>query len=278
MLVQKILFLCFFLLSMVFPLQAIEQFQKGYVEIGDTSYTEATFASLYTHFDELIKFLEINPDWLHKLYAAKERFIRTKDRDYYSTDFFGFYDESKRLGRSQIAFYYSTHFHAFIDSNFPELNEVLPIAQFLKTCLEVQKPCGNLFENAAITCAIDAIYADSPVLLKVIKYFPSHTETKPHYDGSAFSLFLHSTDNQALFLSPYKMQYSADDFFCPPRDYQNSILLIPGAHLTEFSIYPTPHIVAHSGKIRYATIAFAMRSHYKPPLIKWTPLAKIFDE
>ena len=42
------------------------------------------------------------------------------------------------------------------------------------------------------------------------------------------------------------------------------MLLIPGALLTEFSIYPTPHIITQSGKVRYAAIAFAMRPHYIP--------------
>ncbi len=53
-------------------------------------------------FDELIGFLQTNPVWAQKLYSAKERFIRSKDRNYYSTDFFGFYDESEKQGRSQF--------------------------------------------------------------------------------------------------------------------------------------------------------------------------------
>ena len=75
--------------------------QVGYVEICDKNNTCVTYDSLYAQFDELITFLQENPAWVQKLYIAKERFIRSKERNYYSTDFFGFYDESKREGRSQ---------------------------------------------------------------------------------------------------------------------------------------------------------------------------------
>ena len=53
---------------------------------------------------------------------------------------------------------------------------------------------------------------------------------------------------------------------------QNSICLFPERLLTEFSIYPTPHIVMHSGKVRYATIAFAMRPDYIPQKNELSPL------
>src|SRR5579863_707599 len=88
--------------------------QVGYLEICDTHHTIATYDALYASFDQLIAFLQQNPTWAQKLYIAKERFIRSEQRHYYSTDFFGFYDESEREGRNQIAFYYSTHFHDFI--------------------------------------------------------------------------------------------------------------------------------------------------------------------
>jgi hypothetical protein len=111
----------------------------------------------------------------------------------------------------------------------------------------------------------------TPILLKVIKYFPSYIAAKPHYDGSVFSLFLDSTDNPSLLLSPYKSLFTIDDFSTPKRD-QNTILLIPGVLLAEFFICPTPHIVAQSGKVRYATVAFAMRPDFIPQRNEFTPL------
>jgi hypothetical protein len=252
----------------------VEQFkQVGYVELCDTKHGTATFDSLYAYFDEFIAFLQTHPAWEQKLYGVKERFIRSKDKDYYSTHFFGFYDESAKEERSQIAFYYSTHFHAFICSQYPEFKQVPEIIRFFDACFEIQKPYENLFDEASIELGLTSIFSSKynhpPILLKVIKYFPSYIATRPHYDGTAFSLFLDSTDNQSLLLSPYKSSFTADDFSSPLRKFsreynQNSMLLIPGMFLTEFSIYPTPHIVAHSGTIRYATIAFAMRPNYSP--------------
>jgi len=87
-------------------LSICEQFKKaGYVEIGDTHHGAATFDSLYVSFDAFIAFLQTNPVWSKKLCKAKERFIRSTDRPYYSTDFFGFYDESQKGSRGQISFY-----------------------------------------------------------------------------------------------------------------------------------------------------------------------------
>jgi hypothetical protein len=81
-----------------------EQFkQAGYVEICNHKHGTATFDSLYAYFDELIEFLQSNPVWVQKLYRAKERFTRSKERNYYSTHFFGFYDELEREGRRQIS-------------------------------------------------------------------------------------------------------------------------------------------------------------------------------
>jgi len=250
-----------------------EQFkQTGYVEIYDKMHGTATFDVLYAYFDELITFLQKNPVWTQKLYSAKERFIRSKDRNYYSTDFFGFYDESEKVGRNQISFYYSNHFHEFICAHYPEFNQVPEIIRFFQACFEIQKPYENLFDQAAVELGLKTIFSSqyghqAPILFKVIKYFPSYIATKPHYDGTAFSLFLDSTDNQSLLLSSYKSSFTVKDFSTPLRKFsrscnQNSIVLIPGVLLTEFSIYPTPHIVAQSGKIRYATIAFAMRPNY----------------
>ncbi len=283
--VQKTLFLWVSLLF-AFPsfcaAPLAEQFKRtGYLEICDKQHGTETFDSLYAYFDELIEFLQTNPVWAQKLYIAKERFIRTKDRAYYSTDFFGFYDESKREGRNQISFYYSIHFHEFICSLFPEFNQVRQIIHFFEACHEIQKSYEYLFDEAAAELGIETIfsskYGHPPILFKVIKYLPSYIATRPHYDGAAFSLFLDSTDNQSLLLSPYKSSFSVDDFSSPLREFprrpnQNSILLIPGVLLTEFSIYPTPHIVTQSGKIRYATIAFAMRPNYIPHKFEYSSL------
>ncbi len=79
-----------------------EQFQQaGYVEIYKEKPATISFDTLYARFDEFVNFLRINPVWAQKLYGAKERFLRSKDKKYYSTDFFGFYDESEREGRNQ---------------------------------------------------------------------------------------------------------------------------------------------------------------------------------
>jgi len=285
MIIQKILFLWIFFLFAYQSLCAIplaERFkQEGYLEICDKKYGRAKFDSFYAHFDKLIEFLQTNRVWAQKLYSAKERFIRSKDRNYYSTDFFGFYDESERKGRGQISFYYSTHFHEFISSHYPEFNQVPEIIRFFEACLEIQKPYGNLFYESATELGLEKIfsskYGQPPILFKAIKYLPSYISTRPHYDGTAFSIFLDSTDNQSLLLSPYKSSFTVNDFSSPLRKFsrlsnQNSILLIPGVLLTEFSIYPTPHIVAQSGKIRYATIAFAMRPNYIPKKNELSPL------
>jgi len=258
-----------------------EQFERtGYVEICGEKHAAATFDSLYASFDKLIEFLQAHPVWAQKLYSAKERFIRSKDRKYYSTDFFGFYDESEREGRNQVSFYYSTHFHEFICSHYAEFNQVPEIIGFFEACREIQKPCGNLLTEAAARLGLEAIFSSKygrpPILLKVIKYLPSYVAGRPHYDGTAFSLFLDSTDNQSLLLSPYKSSLTVDDFSSPSRG-QNSILLVPGVLLTEFSIYPTPHIVTQSGHIRYATVAFGMRPNYTPQKIEFSPLPSFKD-
>lgn len=288
MVVQKIIFLWIFHLFAFQSLCAIslaEQFkQTGYLEIYNKRHGTKTFDSLYAYFDEFIEFLQINPVWAQKLYIAKERFIRSKDRNFYSTDFFGFYDESKKEGRRQISFYYSIHFHEFVCSHYPEFNKIPEIIHFFEACLEVQKPYGNLFDKVAAELGLETIfnseYNHPPILFKVIKYLPSYIATRPHYDGTAFSLFLDSTENQSLLLSPYKSSFTNEDFSFPLREFsrgynQNSILLIPGVLLAEFSIYPTPHIVISSGKIRYATVAFAMRPNYIPQKSEFSPLPNI---
>ncbi len=286
MLFRNTLYLWIFVLFACQPLYATplaEQFKRvGYLEICDRKHGTATFDSLYAYFDDLIELFQENPVWAQKLYAAKERFIRSKEKTYYSTDFFGFYDESEREGRSQISFYYSTHFHEFIYSHYPEFNQIPEIIRFFEACLKIQKPYGDLFDEVAAELGLETIFSSKcghhpPILLKVIKYLPSYVVTKPHYDGTAFSLFLDSTDNQSLLLSPYKPSFTVDDFFSPLREFsrcynQNSVLLIPGALLTEFSIDPTPHIVSQTGKIRHATIAFAMRPNYIPQKTEFSAL------
>lgn len=282
---QTALFLFLFSFPSLCGISLAEQFkQTGYVEICDKNHETATFDALYVCFDELIEFLQTHPVWAQKLYSAKERFIRLKERNYYSTDFFGFYDDSAREGRSQISFYYSTHFHAFICAHYPEFTHVPEISRFFETCFQLQKPYTHLFHEVAAQLGLETIfscpYGHPPVILKVIKYLPSYRGTKPHYDGTAFSLFLDSTDNQSLLLAPYKSSFTIADFSCPLRKFgrehhQHSLLLIPGALVTEFSLYPTPHVVATSGKIRYATIAFAMRPHYSPEKNELSPLPNV---
>jgi len=285
MIIRKILLLGILLLGTDQPCGATslaEQFkQAGYVEICDTKHGSATFDSLYTYFDELIAFFQANPWWAQKLYSAKERFIRSHNRHYYATDFFGFYDESERAGRSQISFYYSMHFHEFIYSRYPEFKEVHEIMHFFNACFEIQKSYEHLFNEAATELGLETIFSSQnghpPIILKIIKYLPSYVPTRPHYDGTALTLFLHSTDDQSLLLSPYKSSCTVDDFSAPVRKFsrsynQNSILLIPGLLLTEFSMYPTPHIVIHNGTVRYATIAFAMRPYYLAQKNELSPL------
>ena len=273
-LIQKIfcIYILFVFVQSMYPISLKEQFsQVGYVEMCDRNHGIATYDSLYACFDEFITFLQENPAWAQKLYIAKERFIRSENKNYYSTDFFGFYDESHREGRSQISFYYSEHFHDFIFSHYAAFKQIPQIVTFFQSCREIQHSTRNVFNEAANELGLESIFFSEyeyvPVLLKIIKYFPSYTVSQPHYDGTAFSLFLDSTDNQSLLLSSYKSVFTIEDFSCPSRKFcrsydHNSVLLIPGTMVTEFSIYPTPHIVMHNGKVRYATIAFAMRPHY----------------
>lgn len=242
--------------------------QDGYVELCDQTHTAETFDDLYACFDELVDFLQANLAWVQKLYIAKERFIRSKDRNYYSTNFFGLYDESKITGRNQISFYYATHFHDFLFSFFPEFKQVPEFVKFFQMCYSIQQSYQAVYQQVAIDLGIEKIFSASSccpaILFKVVKYLPAYAANRPHYDGSAFSLFLDSTDDQSLLLAVYESDLAVADFFVPARkfarsNYQKSMLVIPGTLLTDFLIYPTPHIVLHSGKVRYATIAFAMR-------------------
>lgn len=269
--IARLLLIC--LLS--FPLlRASNPFeQTGYVEMCDHLHESSTFKTLYTHYDIMIEFLQMHPQWAQKMYAAKERFLRSKDRQEYSTDFFGFYDESEREGRRQIAFYYAPHFHDFLYSRYPEFNQISEITLFLESCRALHATNSDIIETTATEIGLTSLSQ----LLKIVKYLPSYNATKPHYDGTAFSLFLDSTDNASLLLSPYRSAYSVEDFLTPMRECSSSLLLIPGALLTEFSIYPTPHIVVQSGQTRYATIAFAMRPHFLQPKIELAPLPHFKD-
>lgn len=273
MILKKILLSVFFLtFQPLFCIPLAEQFkQKGYSEICNGEAVE--FDSFYAEFDVMIQFLQENPVWAKRIFSAKERFIRTKDKNLYSSNFFGFYDESKRDGRSQISFYYCTHFHEFVCTHYPEFLEIPEIKHFFETCLTIQKNYENLFNEAISELNLEKLYSSNvPIIIKVIKYLPSYRATKPHYDGTALTLFLDSTNNKSLLLSPYKSSFTVDDFSSPSRKFQNSILLIPGILLTELSIYPTPHIVLQSGEIRYATVAFAMRPEFTLQKIELTLL------
>lgn len=250
----------------------LEQFkQNGYIEICGHKQTTQTFANLYAKFDKFIDFLQANPSWAHKLYSAKERFIRSPGRNLYATNFFGLYNESAQGTASQIAFYYAKHFHAFICARYPELNHIPEIGTFLEACHEIEQPYGSVFAQTAAELKLDHIFKDNsgqaPILLKLVKYLPTYAPSRPHYDGSAFSLFIDSTNPQALLLAPYKSTYTVQDFAAATRqlyagENQDTVLLIPGTLLSEFTINPTPHIVVASSQTRYATIAFAMRPNY----------------
>lgn len=286
MFIQKSIFLwtLFLLTQPILTIALKERFNEvGYLELCDQNHGTETYDALYVCFDELITFLQANPAWAQKLYIAKERFIRSKDKNYYSTDFFGFYDESERAGKNQISFYYSTHFQNFIFLYYQECKQIPQITNFFDACFAIQQSSKNTFNQAAAELDIKNIffseYEHIPILLKIVKYLPSYRASQPHYDGTALSLFLDSTDNQSLLLSPYKSTFTVDDFSSPLRQFsrsydQNSILLIPGTFLTEFSIYPTPHIVKHTGNVRYATIAFAMRPHYTFQKTNFFPLPR----
>lgn len=248
--------------------------QVGYKELYDHHHGTLTYDILYQHFDAFIEFLHNNPTYAQKLSFIKERFIRSKDRDYYSTNFFGFYDESKKNGRHIISFYYSTHFHQFITTYYPQLKNIPTINNFLEYCFTIQQPYQALGTEIATALDIQDIFSSNsgrlPILLKVTKYSPSYRPAKPHYDGTAFSLLLDSTNNQSLLVAAYKDTLITQDFTTPVRtfarlEHTNSIILIPGTLLTEFFIYPTPHIVMQSAHPRYATIAFIMRPHYNSP-------------
>lgn len=284
MVIRKCLFIFLLTFQSLCATSLQEQFEHtGYLELCDHNNGKEDYDALYAYFDELIDFLQKNPSWAQKLYAAKERFIRSKERSYYSTDFFGFYNESPK---NQIAFYYSPHFHEFITTNYPESKKIPQLRRFFEACFEIQKPYGTIFNAAAAELGLDTVFLSEwsrpPILFKVVKYLPKYSASKPHYDGTVLSLFLDSTDNQSLLLSPYKSSFTTEDFFSPVREFprqgkQNSILLIPGTLLCEFSIYPTPHIIAESGAIRFAAIAFAMRPNYIHPKNKFSSLPNFKD-
>lgn len=254
-----------------------EQFQQwGYAELSHKNNDATTFERLYAAFDELVVCCQTHPALAHKLCAAKERFIRSKIQQYYGTDFFGFYDESQRPVRNQVSFYYSTHFHDFICTHFPELKKIPVLMQFLDLCHEVQQPYQQVFKSAAAELGLVTLWpTDVPILFKVVKYLPGYSVSKPHYDGTALSIFAHSTDNASLRIAAYTNPLTVDDFFCPTRNNQNSILLVPGTLLAEHAIWPTPHIVLPSRSIRYATIAFAMRPEYVAAKIAFADLPQV---
>lgn len=269
---NRLYFCALFVFTSLQPYSWAEQFkEQGYAEVIDTQHNSGAFDLLYKQFDDFIEFMQEHPKWVEKLYIAKERFLRSKQKNYYMTDVFGWYDESQKIGRSQISFYYSVHFHKSMVTQYPEINKIAQIADFLESCYLIQQSYHPIFNQAATDLGIESIFVSDygcpPILFKVIKYLPTYQVFKPHYDGTAFSLFLDSTDRESLLLSCYGSLLKIEDFFVPHRkfqrgDDQNSMLIIPGTLLQEFGIYPTPHIVIPSGQIRYAAIAFAMRPHY----------------
>ncbi len=247
--------------------------QVGYVEICDTLHTNATFTTLYASFEHCIQFLQAHPVWVQKLYIAKEAFLRSKYKNYYATDIFGWYDESHVQGRRQIAFYYSVHFHQFVIAHCPELRTIPAIIDFFSLCYALQQSYEELSMFVAHGLGIQDLFACTdgkpPLLLKLVTYLPSYYPTRPHYDGSAFTLLCDSTDHQSLLVASYQPALTANDFFVPRKTLlqscdSSSIIVIPGSFITDFSIYPTPHVVQHSGVTRYATIIFAMRPYYTP--------------
>ncbi|MFN4174296.1 MAG: hypothetical protein ACK4HV_04240 [Parachlamydiaceae bacterium] len=264
---KKFLFACFILTChSLCGMSLKEQFiQFGYHEIDQE---KKDYDRLYRYFDELIEMLQSNKALQQKLYNAKERYIRSKERHLYMTDYMGLFDESEKEGKRQISFYYSIHFHTFLFSNYPELRELPPLACFFAACLEIQTAACPHFENAVNALELGEIFSLSsgqpPILIKVVKYLSSYFPRKPHYDGTALTLFLDSTDDSSLYLSPYKPPFKISDFILPKRAYKHSILLIPGSWLKEFKIEPTPHIVLKSDKTRYAAVAFLMRPYFKP--------------
>lgn len=253
---------------------------QGYVELADVYNNDLTFSNLYEYFDDFILFLQANPAWVQKLYSAKEKFIRLKIRNYYATDSFGFYDESEDKQRNQISFYYATDFHLFVCSLYPEINDIPELISFFEACFHIQNPYGKLFNQVAENLDIHDLFLkdqNPPVLFKVVKYLPSYTPIKPHYDGTVLTLLLHSTNPQALLLSTYKNALSVDDFYLPHRkieasDTIRSMLLIPGTLLFQYGINPTPHVVVSSPQARYAAIAFAMRPYGSSSVDTFTSL------
>lgn len=272
---------CIIYLSYIDSSTIQEDFAKhGYTLQENPCDSNATFERLYAAFDELISFLQTNAPSRHALYRAKEQFIRSREKEIYSTDFFGFYDESSTPQRGQVAFYYSLHFHKFIQCRYPTLYQAAPICHFMELCFQMQQPLGDFFHKVAHLLDEPKLFSpclSPPILFKLVKYLSSYTAKMPHYDGTAFSLFLHSTDPTALRLSPYRTSFSIEDFTSPYTQEEtksdiSTVVLIPGSLLTEFSIYPTPHIVLQNGTTRYATIAFAMRPYHTSRKIPFSTL------
>lgn len=289
--ILKKVYLFLLLLSYV-PCNAVrlaEQLQVfGYAEIADYQAQAAhTFDMLYFYFDQLVDFLQENPACKQKLYLAKERFIRSKSSSFYGTDFFGLYDQSHIPSKAQIAFYYSVSFHQFLMTHFQELYNIPALHNFLEACYAIQEPSHDLFFYAAEELQLNTMFRlqhqeDIPILYKIVKYLPHYMHTKPHYDGTVFSLFLHSTDPQAVLVAPYQELLTIEAFKAPVRtlsnlDAQQSMILILGGLLTDYGMYPTPHIVVATGQTRYATIAFAMRPHYIRPKIEFAALPSFYN-
>jgi hypothetical protein len=83
----------------------------------------------------------------------------------------------------------ATHFHDFIVSYYPECNKISQIIRFFEACLKIQKSCEQTFNKAAFDLGLEKILSlqenHPPLLIKVVKYLSSYSESRLHYDGTS---------------------------------------------------------------------------------------------
>jgi len=248
--------------------------EKGYSEIVNEKQGSVFYDQLYRSFDRMIGRVTKDSSLRKKLAMAKNRFWKTELGQFYATPFVGYGDDSKLSYRKLYYFYYSTDFHDFLKVQYPEILENLDIREFLTLCREITVSSMSIFERTreelSVGALLDSPFNRLPLLLKIVKYLPG-SSTVPHFDASAFSLFLDSTDHQSLLLAPYKETIEVFDFFVPPRQYprlafSSSSLLIPGKFLQgqEPYINPTPHAALRNDSIRYSVIAFCVVPFKQP--------------
>lgn len=269
-------FLC--LILSIFSLEASQLLpglqQRGYVEICNETHGAESFDNLYLAFDAFIKFVDTHSEARKKLAAAKSQFWDTDIGKFYGTPFVGYADESKLTHRKLYYFYYSSDFHNFLLTRYSKIMQGSPeILQFLDLCRAITNSSIEMFGNAIEELAIDPLFSSTenrlPVLLKVVKYLPASC-TVAHFDASALTLMLDSTDLDSLVFSPYMETIASSDFFAPSRQYSRSVqssscLLISGKFLTakDIPINPTPHAALRKDTIRHAAIAFALIPYYQ---------------